>query len=210
MRRTLRRLHVRFWHCPAARLIDILKHAGAPHEAIKMVPSIIDTCKICRLWMRPSPKSITTTRLATDFNQVVQFDILFHKEFMIGVLIDESIRWTAADVLEDKAASTLIMFLTTMWIRPYGSMRLLVSDQEGGLMGEAIAQHCDRWNIEMKPKAPGEHAQLVERHHDILRKLIARIESQLDLEGVGVPIRVIVAEAVLAKNVLITISGFTP
>ena len=32
VRRTLRRLHVRFWHAPAKRMSELLRHAGAPEK----------------------------------------------------------------------------------------------------------------------------------------------------------------------------------
>ena len=77
VRRTLRRLHIRFWHHGANRMREILKHAGAPKQATDLVQEIVDTCKICRMWKRPTPKAATSTRLATCFNDTVQWDILF-------------------------------------------------------------------------------------------------------------------------------------
>ena len=50
VKRTLRRLHIRLWHAPAARMIELLRLAGAPSSAIKQVKEIVDTCRICRLW----------------------------------------------------------------------------------------------------------------------------------------------------------------
>ena len=51
---------------------------------------------------------------------------------------------------------------------------------------------------------------MVERHHELLRRFILRVESQLQAEGVSVPIEVIVAEGILAKNVLTTVAGHIP
>ena len=63
---------------------------------------IVDTCRICRAWNRPTPKSITTTRLSTQFNDIVQWDILFYKRIMLSHLLDEAIRWAAGSILKDK------------------------------------------------------------------------------------------------------------
>ena len=49
IRRTLRRLHVRFWHAPSIRLSELLRHAGAPDEAIKAIGPIVDSCRVCRM-----------------------------------------------------------------------------------------------------------------------------------------------------------------
>mgnify|MGYP002804101487 FL=1 len=57
----------------------LLKHAGAPTTAIKLLPEIVDTCRICRMWKRPTPKSATNTRLTEKFNAAVKWDILFYK-----------------------------------------------------------------------------------------------------------------------------------
>ncbi len=64
--------------------------------------------------------------------------------------------------------------------------------------------------MQLRPKAPGEHAQVVERHQAILRSLFAKVEAQLAAEGMNVPFAVVVAECTLAKNVLTTVAGFTP
>ena len=61
VRRTIRRLHVRFWHASAAKLVEILRLAGAPKDAFKRVKAIVDTCRVCRLWANHPPKSMTST-----------------------------------------------------------------------------------------------------------------------------------------------------
>ncbi len=210
VRRTLRRLHVRFWHAPAKRLAELLQRAGAPAAAIKQVAEIVESCRTCRMWTRPGPKSATTTRLATGFNLMVQWDILFHRLDMISHLLDEAIRWTVANHLPDKTATSIITDIQTHWVKAYGPMKCLVADQERGLLSEEAAQWMDRQQIEMKDKEPGAHAQMVERHHDILRKLLLRVEEQLQTEGVNVPKEMILAEAVLAKNLLLSVGGVCP
>ena len=189
VRRTLRRLHIIFWHAASAKLIEILRLAGAPHSALKLVKEIVDTCRICRMWARPTPKSLTSVRLATDFNQVVQWDILFHRKLMVSQLLDEAIRWTAGSVLKGKSAEYLIAAIMTHWVRHFGSMKVSVADGEKGLASEEVAQFLDRALIQLKTKAPGEHAQMVERHHEPLRRLLLRVEAQLHSEGPSVPWR---------------------
>ena len=212
VRRTLRRLHIRFWHCPAKRLEELLTKAGAPDAAIALVKEIVETCRSCRLWTRPGPRSITSsTRLALAFNEIVQWDILYHRDVMISHLLDEAIRFTAASVLVSKNSADIITAITTDWLRHYGPMRLLIADQERGLLSDESAQWMDRWQIQVRSKEPGAHAQMVERHHDIFRRLLLRVESQLAEEGVmGIPLPMIVAECALAKNLLLSVGGSSP
>ena len=162
------------------------------------------------MWAKPTPKSLTTVRLAQDFNQVVQWDILFHKKVMISHLLDEAIRWSAGSILQGKTAEDLIASIMTNWIRYFGPMKVLVADGEKGLASEEVAQFLDRVLVQLKTMAPGEHAQMVERHHELLRRIIFRVESQLRAEGLIVPMEVILAESILAKNVLTTVAGQTP
>ena len=160
--------------------------------------------------MRPTPKSITSTKLATASNEVVQWDILFHMRLMISHLMDECILWAAGSVIASKEANALIESITRDWLRPYSAPRILIADGETGLSTEHASQWLDRWQIQMKTKAPGEHAQMVERHHELLRRLLLKVEAQLHEEGVRVPSEVIVAECFLAKNVMVTVAGQTP
>ena len=57
VKRTLRSLHKRFWHAAATKLVEILRMAGAPKSALILVKDSVDTCRICRAWQRPPPKS---------------------------------------------------------------------------------------------------------------------------------------------------------
>jgi hypothetical protein len=207
VRRTLRRLHIRLWHHGVAKMSNLLKHAGAPATAVKLLPEIIDTCRICRMWKRPTPKSATNTRLAEKFNDTVQWDILFYKKEMISHMLDEAIRWSSASVLPKKDAPALITAISRDWIRPFGGMRLLIADGETAMVSEQVSQFLDRTNVQLKAKAPGEHAQMVERHHEVLRQTLHRIEEQLKEEGIALPFEVVVNEAVLAKNALTTVGG---
>ena len=115
------------------------------------------------MWKRPTPKSVTTTRLAEKFNEAVQWDILFYKKMMLSHLLDEAIRWSAVSVLPQKDAPALITAISQDWIRPFGGMKLLIVDGEKGLDSEQARQLLDRTGVELKVKAPGEHAQMVEK-----------------------------------------------
>eukprot|EP00975_Prorocentrum_lima_P045809 9584502-Prorocentrum_lima.AAC.1 len=55
---------------------SILAAVGAPQSALKIIPQIIDTRKICRQFKLPPPSSEATARLTTAFDPV-QHDLLF-------------------------------------------------------------------------------------------------------------------------------------
>ena len=87
---------------------------------------------------------MTIMRLATGMNEMVQWDILFIDDFMVSHLIDEATRWSAGSILSDKDATAIIKCITSDWFRPLGPMKLLITDQEGTLMGEECSQWLDR------------------------------------------------------------------
>ncbi|CAK0852886.1 unnamed protein product, partial [Prorocentrum cordatum] len=194
----------------AARLRELLTKAGAPASTLALVKEICDTCRVCRLWARPGPKSMTVSRLATGFNEMVQWDILYIGEQMVAHMIDEATRWTVLHILDRKTAIMIIAGITQGWLRPHGPMKLLIADIEGGLHGEEAYQWLDRWGIEMKAKEEGSHAQLVERHHDLVRKIIHRVQAQLAEEGIVMPLEIVIMECALIKNLLITVAGYSP
>ena len=137
---------------------------------------------------------------------------MFHRKIMVSHLLDEAIRFTVASILPDKTPASIIEAISVHWVGRFGGMKYLVADGESGLASEEVAQYLDRCvpPIELKTKAPGEHAQMVERHHELFRRILLRIEAQLAEEGLRVPMAAIVAEGALAKNSLITVARQTP
>ena len=73
----IRRLHIRWCHAPVKCMKDILVAAGAPTNVIESVDNVVDTCKVCRSWERPSPHNVTSARLSSRSNENVQVDLLF-------------------------------------------------------------------------------------------------------------------------------------
>eukprot|EP00973_Karenia_brevis_P010427 1414896-Karenia_brevis.AAC.1 len=91
-------------------------------------------------------------------------------------------------------AAEIIKFITVDWILPHGPMRILVTDQESGIMGEEPAQWLARWQIQIKTKESGSHAQIVERHHELLRQLLHRVMTQSKEGKIKIPFDQFVAK----------------
>ena len=209
-RRILRKLHLRWFHAPSARMKRLLKAAGVPTDVVSMVDSIVDTCRSCRLWAQHGQRPQSTVKLSTAFNDEVQLDILYHGNYQIGHLIDGCIRWTVATTLEDKDTESLLNFIWTSWIQPFGPMHVLTVDGEGALASEQAAVALERMGTTRRLKAPGQHAQIVERHHEILRRQLCLIIAQCTEENLRIPFMRQLAEAVFAKNAFLTIGDGTP
>ena len=77
VRRTVRKMHIRLWHMPAARMRALFQHAGAPQQSIDLSKEVVDTCRLCREWQSAAPRTMTTGNFAGAFNDELQVDLLF-------------------------------------------------------------------------------------------------------------------------------------
>ena len=109
LRKALQRLHIKWYHCETERLQSLLRAAGAPSKACNLVPQVVQACQVCRDWKRPSNSNKLTFSLAHQFNEEVQFDLMFYRSLLqpslggergipICHLIDCCIRWSACIV----------------------------------------------------------------------------------------------------------------
>lgn len=63
------------------------------------------------------------------------------------MLIDECIRYKVSDHLENKTTASLLRVLLDKWIRYFGPMKNLLTDQEGGLVSTEATMFFDRFRI---------------------------------------------------------------
>ena len=116
IRRTLRLLHVRFFHAPAERMRELLAAASVPPRALRLMNENVSTCRVCRTWTRPGERSMTQVRIAKTFNEAVQWDILFVYDDMVSHMVDEAIRWAAGGKRASAEATDLITNITHFWL----------------------------------------------------------------------------------------------
>ena len=83
-----------------------------------------------------------------------------------------------ATELTDKSAEQLLDFIWTCWIQVFGPMSVLTVDGECAMASEEVGVALGRMGATRKIKAPGQHAQIVERHHEILRNQLHLIDAQ--------------------------------
>ena len=162
------------------------------------------------MWNRPSSHAISSSRVSTKFNEVVQVDLLFVEDLIILHMIDEAIRFTMCELIPNKQTSTIIDAVTNSWFRHFGPPQLIVSDQEGGLVSEDAAIWSERWGTSFRFKPKGSHASVVERHHQILRDQMHKLLAQAKLEKLTIVPSQMISEAVYAKNILTSVHGVSP
>ena len=210
VRRTLRKIHIRLWHCPAARMRDLLKVAGAPVHVVDQVQSVVDTCRVCRSWQDVAPRAIGSASMALHFNEEIQFDLLFWQDAIICHLLDKCTRFAAAGIVPNRQTASILDAITRLWFRIFGPPSRITSDHEDALDSDEGRSWATKWGTRLSFKAPGSHAHLIERHNALLRDQLHLIKDQLEIDGTPVPDGSIVDEAALAKNVLTNIKGASP
>eukprot|EP00971_Amphidinium_carterae_P154321 3060349-Amphidinium_carterae.1 len=208
--RTLRRLHVKWFHASADQMHRVLKAAGIPSQVLRNIPQITDSCKICRSWARPTEHSKTSIRLSTRFNESVQLDVLYWTDYQILHLMDECTKWCVAEIIGGSDDQELMTSITLKWFQPFGAPSHMIVDGEKGLASEAALHWLSSWGVERIPRAPNQHAHLIERHHQILRDLLHKVQDQHDEEGLVSAPQLLLAECVLAKNTMLSIAGESP
>ena len=209
-RRELRKLHLRWWHAGKESMKRILSAAGLGKDVLEEVVRTVDTCRECRMWSRPAHETIPTLRMSTKFNEHVECDLIYYREFIIFHLICCCTRWHAAVHVNTRSEEELFSALHKCWITTHGPMQYLICDGELGIMGPTAQSRLKRLGIEPKIRAPGQHARFIERRGAILRQSLHCLESQLMREGISAEFDVLLAEAVFAGNALIHIGGVTP
>eukprot|EP00435_Cladocopium_sp_Y103_P042293 s661_g11.t1 len=210
VRRTLRKLHIRWFHCSAKRMCTLLSAAGVSKDVLMLVPSIIDTCDICRNWQRVGPRTVTSSRVPDTFNLEVQIDLLFYKTNVVLHCVDACTRWTAVEILPDREPTSILDGFARCWIRIFGAPSTILCDQEGGVISDLAAEWFERRGINVVFRAKEQHCGLVERHNQILRNQLHLLDDQSNSEGLAVPFSTILSESVFAKNALFKCGNASP
>eukprot|EP00435_Cladocopium_sp_Y103_P035006 s3086_g9.t1 len=124
-------------------------------------------------------------------------------------MIDRCIRWSVAILTPDRTTDSILNGIRDGWINQYGSPTELISDQEGGF-NEFAGAVLEQLHVKLALKAKNQHAPVVERHNEILRRQIHLIDQQATNEGLRVSFQQILNEAVFSKNILLQYGGYSP
>jgi len=210
VRRTLRKLHIRWYHASLKRMRTLLEAAGVGSDVLSLLPTIIDTCDVCRNWQRVGARTVASARVPESFNQEVQVDLLFYKTHILLHCVDACIRWSAVAILPNKETHSILEGFATCWLRLYGPPTNVLSDREGGLANDLAAEWFEKKGIKLNLRAKEQHCGLVERHNEILRRQLHLVDNQVTLEGLPASFAMILAESIFAKNALYQCGNASP
>ena len=120
--------------------------------------------------------------------------------------------------MSGRALSQVLGALMRSWIKYFGPMRTLVSDQETALMTVAAGVELQRFNIARQPAGTisGVEGQkhtmtgLVERHIDLTKITMSKTQAEAARWGIDVEEEGLAAEATMALNTTTNVGGYAP
>ena len=210
--RLLLGLHERFWHCSAYDMMRFLQAALLPKEIVLQGIEIANSCKVCAPFKaklhRPSVKS----HLATTFNEIVQHDLFFLWDLTFMLLIDEALKWKTGDHIPNKLGPTIVRALYRLWLRFWGPMQNILSDQEGGLLSTEADRLFDKLHINRLLVGQGATTTkgLVERHIALTKFGMMKLKKACDDEGLQLEPSDICLEICMSQNCILEYDGGTP
>ena len=125
-------------------------------------------------------------------------------------MIDRADRWHAACEILSKEAPELQEAIDSTWLKIFGPFKVLIIDGEKGIDSESTRAFLKRNGIELRIRAKGQHARMIERRGAIMRHCMHTTEEQLLKEGITVTFKQLMSTAVFSGNALANVGGGTP
>ena len=194
------------------------KDKGMPAEVLKLVPETIASCGICRKFSRLKSRPKVRMDHPTSFNEEVQVDYFRLWDHWFMMIIDVATRYKTIVQVSGRDLPTSLRALLQNWLRFFGPMKTLVSDQETCLMSHEAAAEFERLNIDRSPAgttrggAQGQDTTtgIVEKHTDLAKITMMKLRAEAERQGMDIDYGDIAAEASFAQNATLNIGGYTP
>ncbi len=122
--------------------------------------------------------------------------------------MDRAIRLAEAEAIANKTKEELVRAFTKAWYGHHGEMKILYTDGEGGLTNDYSKDALRRLGTELRFRAPGQHANYIERRNSILRHTMHLIEEDVKRYDYDLPFDRLLAEAVFVCNAFTFYNGF--
>ena len=127
-------LHIKFWHTSRDDMIKFLRRGGYSNVVLELVNKVVPwMCKDCMKWRRQQTRPLHGITMSPHFNYRVQTDLWFIWDMTFVVFVDECIRYALTAQLHRKTADEWMTTAFDLWIKYFGPMWFLVSDQEGAV-----------------------------------------------------------------------------
>ena len=147
--RMLNKLHKQFGHRPKKVFVELIKSAEQwDPKFSKMIDGIIDGCEGCILRKRNPDKPAVALPMAKDFNHILSMDLKkWDDKHYILYFVDLFTRYTVGKVISDKKPETIVANLFDDWIRYFTAPDMILTDNGGEFVNEAMKESCSVLNI---------------------------------------------------------------
>ena len=145
-------LHLKFWHATVPDMQRMLYRGGFGKDVLELLPRVLQSCADCLEWASKLTRPVMKAKFAEHFNQRVQTDLFFlwDPPRTYIMLIDECIRYCVTAYLETKTAEEWMRVVLRVWIRYFGPMRCIATDQEGAITADLVAVACEKFAEDRK------------------------------------------------------------
>ena len=193
---------------------------GQDPEKVKSLMSAITkytlSCKTCNAVVRYKPKPRVCLPLASQFNEVVAFDVTFWNDpvqkqtGMILHPIDLATRLSAGTFLKCKDPKHVLDCLVRCWFAVFGAPKKVFSDNGGEFANSELVELVENLGVTfMATAAQASFSNGInERHNAILKDILNKL--RLDEEHNSTPTDILLSYAIFAKNCLVDNLGFSP
>ena len=148
-KKMLQKLHKQFGHRPKRVFVELIKSAEQwDPKFSKMIDEIIDGCEGCILRKRNPDKPAVALPMAKDFNHILTMDLKkWDDRRYILYFVDMFTRYTVGTVITDKKPETVVDRLLAEWIKYFTAPDMILTDNGGEFVNEAMKETCSVLNI---------------------------------------------------------------
>ena len=204
----LQKLHKQFGHRPKKVFVNLLKSAEQWDPKFSaMIDKIIDGCEGCILRKRNPDKPAVSLPMAKDFNHILTMDLKkWDDKHYVLYFVDMFTRYTVGSVITNKKPETIVAKLFSDWIRYFTAPDIILTDNGGEFVNEAIKEACAMLNIYHATTAaysPWQNGHQEKNHYttDNVGQCLERDYPEMPLEQV-------IAWACAVKNSLTNVYGY--
>ena len=212
MKQTLVKLHKNLGHPNPNQLSEHLKAQGASQRVIDAASDFV--CDACVESNKASHQRPGRLHDPIDFNHTVGIDGIFWKgksgfEVYVIHAVDECSTFQIARRTTNRNADMAIGTFRDMWISWAGPPTKMYFDPAGEFISHTWSQFLQEYGIETFLTSEAWQRGRVERHGDILKSMLTRVDNENPIADVG-EFDHVLSMCCQAKNQLARHKGFSP
>lgn len=208
----IQKLHHTFGHVASSKLEKLIRNAKKLTEEVEgFLKKVEETCQSCQKNRIMKPRPAVSLPRVSQFNQIVSIDL---KQYTDGLdkyilyMVDLFSRLTVGALIKNKKPATIGEMILEKWISVMGRMDMIHSDRGGEFCCEELVDIAEFLNVRSSFTAAHSPYQngTNERNHAVVDRMIVKMCAH----DPSLSVKVALTWALVAKNSLENVSGFSP